>query len=86
MTVYPKLNPTTVSGAQRMVGLFQWKIGFKLPNFYLKCKMLLVFFFFLFLVQNGQGDTGVACIGLRERSKWALGCERAFLEVFLDLL
>ena len=38
------------------------------------------------LVQNGPGLTWVACIGLRERSKWSLGCARSFLETFLDLL
>ena len=34
------------------------------------------------LVQNGPGITWVACIALRERSKWSLWCERAFLEAF----
>ena len=39
-----------------------------------------------FLVQNGPGVTWVACNGLREHSKWSLGCERAFLEAFWTFL
>ena len=70
---------TAVSEAQWIVGILQWEICFKLPNFYLKSKRLLVFFC---LVQNGPGVTWVACIGHRERSKWSFGYERAFLEVF----
>ena len=34
------------------------------------------------LVQNGPGVTWVACIGLRENTKWSFRCERAFLEAF----
>ena len=34
------------------------------------------------LVQNGPGVIWVACLGLRECSKWSLRCARAFLEVF----
>ena len=39
-----------------------------------------------YLVQNGQGLTWVSCIDLREQYKWSLGCARAFLEAFFDLL
>ena len=35
---------------------------------------------------NGQGVTKVACIDLRDCSKWSLGCARVFLESLLDLL
>ena len=49
---------------------------------FFKFKRLLV----LFLVQNGPGVTWVACIGLKEGSIRFLGCARAFLEAFLDLL
>ena len=35
------------------------------------------------LVQNGPKVTWVACIGLRERSKWSLRCARDVLEAFL---
>ena len=41
--------------------------------------MLLVFFC---LVQNGPEVTWVACISLKEPSKWSLGCTRAFLRPF----
>ena len=37
-------------------------------------------------VQNGPGVTWVVCIGLRDHSQSSLGCERVFLEEFLDLL
>ena len=35
---------TAVLEAQRIVGLLQWKIGFKSENFHLKSESLLVFF------------------------------------------
>ena len=35
---------------------------------------------------NGPGVTWVACISLSKRSKWSLGCARALLEAFLDIL
>ena len=38
------------------------------------------------LVENNPGVTEVASNALRERSKLSLGCARAFLEAFLDLL
>ena len=38
------------------------------------------------LVQNVPGVPWVACIGLKEWYKWSLGCARAFLEAFLELL
>ena len=34
------------------------------------------------LVQSGPFVIWVACIGLRERSKWSFSCARAFLEAF----
>ena len=39
-----EIQLTAVSEAQWIVGLFQWKIDFKSPNFYLKFERLLVFF------------------------------------------
>ena len=70
---------TAVSEAQWIVGLLQWKIGFDSPNLYFEVRKAFSLFC---LVQNGPGVTWVACISLRERSKWSLGCARAFLEAF----
>ena len=65
---------TAVSEAQWILVLLQWKIGFKSASS-------------LFgLVQKDPGVTWVACVGLKACSKWSLGCARAFLEAFLDLL
>ena len=57
---------------------------FQVAKFVLKVKKKS--FKFFCLVQKNPGIIWVACIGLRYYSKWSLGCARAFLEAFLDLL
>ena len=54
---------------------------FQVANFNLKSERLPVFF----SGWKWAWLTWVACIGLRERFKWSLGCARSFLEAFLDL-
>ena len=70
---------TAVSEAQWIVGLLQWKIIFKSPSFYMKSKRLLVFFC---LVQNCPAVIWVACIDIRESSKWFLMSASGFSEAF----
>ena len=70
---------TSVSVAWSIVEFLQWKMVFKLPNFYLKSKRLQVFFC---CVQNGLVVIWVACICLRGSSRGSLRSERGFSEAF----
>ena len=55
---------TVVSVARQTVGLLQWKMVFKLPNFYLKSKRFQTFFVFSKMAQLSIGLPVLALEGV----------------------
>ena len=53
--LYILIMLTAVSESQLIVGLLQWKTGFKLHFFYLKSKSLLVFFIWSKMAKGSLG-------------------------------
>ena len=75
-SVHSRFRGSVICGAPSMENRFQ------VAKFLFKVRKASSLFC---LVQNGPGVTWIAYIGLKEHSKWSLGCAGAFLEAFFDL-